>query len=80
MLPPPMTLRFVWRRAEGEPFPRSSPLSPLADHGRGGEDAAGDPSILAAFRALRLNQGTDDTLQVFLLDAGTWEQIEGHAC
>ncbi len=39
-----------------------------------------DPSILAAFRALRLNQGTDDTLQVFLLDAGTWEQIEGHAC
>lgn len=43
------------------------------------EKARRDPSLLAAFRAPRLNQGVDDTLQAFLLDADTWERIEGHA-
>ena len=35
-----------------------------------------DPSALATFRALRLNQGASDTVQSTLLDAGTWEAIE----
>ena len=39
-------------------------------------DAKADPSLLAAFRTLRLNTGTDDTVQSTLLDAGTWERIE----
>ena len=43
------------------------------------EKARRDPSLLAAFRAPRLNQGVDDTLQAFLLDASTWERIEGKA-
>ena len=35
--------------------------------------------MLAAFSALRLNAGTSDTMQSTLLDAGTWERIEGRA-
>lgn len=42
-------------------------------------DAKRDPSLLAAFRALRLNLGTDDTLQDTVLDAGTWQGAEGEA-
>ena len=38
-----------------------------------------DPSLLASFKALRLNMGTADTEQATLLDAGTWERIEGDA-
>ena len=38
-----------------------------------------DPSLLASFRALRLNMGVADTEQAVLLDAGTWERIEGDA-
>ena len=41
------------------------------------ENARLDPSMLAAFRALRLNMGTDDTVQSTLLDAGTWKRISG---
>ena len=40
------------------------------------EQARRDPSLLAAFEALRLNKGTSDVLQSTLLDAGTWERIE----
>ena len=40
-------------------------------------DAKRDPSLLASFRALRLNMGTDDTEQSTLLDAGTWRRITG---
>ena len=36
-----------------------------------------DPSMLAAFKALRLNQGVSDTEQATLLDASTWARIEG---
>ena len=43
------------------------------------KDAKRDPSLLASFLALRLNLGTDDTLQSTLLDAGTWETVEGTA-
>ena len=42
-------------------------------------DAKRDPSLLAGFKALRLNLGLDDTLQSTLLDAGTWERCEGEA-
>ena len=37
-----------------------------------------DPSMLAAFEALRLNAGISDTVQSTLLDVGTWERIEGN--
>ena len=36
-----------------------------------------DPSTAASFAALRLNTGTADTETATLLDAGTWERIEG---
>ena len=38
-----------------------------------------DGSMLASFQAYRLNGGTDDTEVSTLLDAGTWERIEGAA-
>ena len=43
------------------------------------QNAKRDPAMMAAFRALRLNQGTSDTVQQMLLDAGVWERIEGEA-
>ena len=43
------------------------------------QDARRDPSLLAGFLALRLNLGTSDTEQTTLLDAGTWQEIEGQA-
>ena len=46
---------------------------------REAEAAKRDPSVLPAYRALRLNGGTSDTEQRTLLDAGTWERIEGEA-
>ena len=42
-------------------------------------EARRDPAMLAAFEALRLNGGVDDTEIAVLLDAGTWERIEGDA-
>ena len=41
------------------------------------DEARTDPSKLASFRAMRLNLGTADVLHRTLLDAGTWERIEG---
>ena len=35
-----------------------------------------DPQELAAFRALRLNQGTADTQQSFLIDPDAWKEAE----
>ena len=43
------------------------------------KEAKTDPSMLASFRALRLNLGTSDTLQSHLLDARDWQRIEGDA-
>ena len=43
------------------------------------QEARKDPALLAAFRALRLNQGTSDTEQAHLLDAGLWRASEGLA-
>ena len=40
------------------------------------DEARRDASKLAEFQALRLNQGTPDTLQATLLDASTWRRIE----
>ena len=36
-----------------------------------------DPALFPGFRALRLNGGTSDTEESMLIDAGTWETIEG---
>ena len=41
--------------------------------------AQSDPAMLAAWRALRLNQGVSDIQESYLLDAGTWSRIEGDA-
>ena len=38
-----------------------------------------DPSLMAAFEALRLNLGTADTEVSTLLDAGLWRGLEGEA-
>ena len=46
---------------------------------REAKTAKTDGSLLAAFQALRLNGGTADTEVATLLDAGTWEFIEGPA-
>ena len=35
-----------------------------------------DPAVLAAFKALRLNQGVSDVVESVLLDADTWREIE----
>ena len=43
------------------------------------EDARGDPSLLASFRALRLNGGVSDTEEALLLGADLWALIEGAA-
>ena len=41
--------------------------------------AQSDPAMLAAYRALRLNQGVSDIQETYLLDPGTWSRIEGDA-
>ena len=38
-----------------------------------------DELALASFRALRLNQGTEDTVSAVLLDAALWASLEGDA-
>ena len=43
------------------------------------EKARQDPSQLASFRALRLNQGVSDVERTLLLTAGVWQTIEGQA-
>ena len=42
-------------------------------------EARKDSSLLHAFRALRLNQGTSDVERSMLLDASTWKRITGDA-
>ena len=42
-------------------------------------DARRDDSLMAAFRSLRLNMGTDDVAVSTLLEAGTWKRITGEA-
>ncbi len=72
---PPFRLR-TWRKAN----PSFDHLPSLAAEIREEAEAArSDPAMLAAFRALRLNLGTADSEQQVLLDAGTWQRIEGEA-
>ena len=40
------------------------------------QEAKTDPSMLATFRALRLNLGVSDTLESVLLEPSTWRRIE----
>ncbi len=51
----------------------------LATLRREAADAKADPALLATFEALRLNLGVSDVLESVLLDAATWERIEGEA-
>ena len=68
--------RSTWRRAN----PGLDALPDLeAAIRRESARARLDPSALASFRALRLNQGTADVLESELLEAGTWERAEGEA-
>ena len=66
--------RSTWRRAN----PSWAHMPDLeAAIRREAKAARRDPSLMATFKALRLNMGTADTEQATLLDAGTWERIEG---
>ena len=66
--------RSTWRRAN----PSLAHMPDLAAAiAREAKAARRDPSLMASFRALRLNSGTADTEQATLLDAGTWASIEG---
>ena len=72
---PPFRLA-TWRKAN--PSLRSMP--DLVDAIRNeAAEARRDPALLAAFRALRLNLGTADTVVAVLLDPGLWTECEGEA-
>lgn len=66
----------TWRRAN--PSLRHMPdlLDAIRTEARA---ARRDPGLLAAFEALRLNLGTDETAVAGLLDPGLWRVIEGEA-
>ena len=68
--------RRTWAKANPSLSHMPDLLTAIA---REAKSAKRDPSLAAAFRALRLNQGLADTEQSTLLDAGTWERIEGAA-
>ena len=72
---PPFRLA-TWRKANPSLDHLPSLLVELRDEAA---DAKSDPSLLAGFKALRLNMGVSDTLQATLLDADTWERIEADA-
>ena len=72
---PPFALRTI-RRANPSVDHLPSLLEKIREEAA---DARQDESLLAAFRALRLNQGVSDTADATLLEAGTWEKIEGDA-
>ena len=72
---PPFQVK-TWRRAN----PSLSHLPSLeAELREEAQEARGDPSLLAAFRSLRLNEGVADVEISVLLDADTWKRIEGDA-
>ena len=72
---PPFRLS-TWRKANPSLDHLPSLLAELREEA---ELAKTDPAMLAAFRALRLNGGVSDVLVSALLDADTWERIEGEA-
>ena len=72
---PPFAVR-TWRKAN----PSLAHLPSLrAKYAQEAASARHSPELLAAFRALRLNMGVEDTDVAVLLDAGLWEGIEGAA-
>ena len=69
---PPFRVR-TWRKANP-----SLPAMPSLEKRirREAQDARRDPAMLASFRALRLNQGTDDVLRAMLIDTSVWRRAE----
>ena len=65
--------RRTWQRANPSLGHLPSLLAKLREEAA---DAKRDPDALASFRALRLNQGTDDTSRSVLIDAGTWTALD----
>ena len=68
--------RRTWRKANP-----SLPFMPDLERAirKEAEQARKDPSLLAAFDALRLNLGTSDVEVSVLIDATLWRDIEGEA-
>ena len=66
----------TWRRAN--PSLRYMPTLRAVIRREAGK-ARRDPVQLASFKALRLNLGVSDVLESVLLDASSWERIEGNA-
>ena len=72
---PPFQVR-TWRRAN----PSLDHLPSLrAEIEEEAQHAKSDPAMLSAFQALRLNLGMSDVMFAALLEASTWEGIEGDA-
>ena len=65
--------RRTWQRANPSLDHLPSLLGKLIEEAA---DAKRDPDALASFRALRLNQGTDDTSRAVLIDAGIWSALD----
>ena len=72
----PKWRKSTWRRAN--PSLPNMPDLEAAIRTEAAE-AKRDPALLAAFDALRLNLGTEDTAITVLLDAHVWREIEGTA-
>lgn len=72
----PMFRKRTWQRAN--PSLRYFPSLEMATR-KDAVRAKREPSMLAAFKALRLNLGTADVVERVLLDAGTWARAEGEA-
>ena len=72
---PPFQVR-TWRKANPS-LPAMPDLEKRIRKEAG--DARRDDSMMAAFRALRLNMGTDDVAVSVLLGADTWKRITGEA-
>ena len=70
---PPFQLR-TWRKANPSLASMPALLAEIRGESR---EAKRDPSMLASFKALRLNLGTGETLQSTLLDASTWGAHRG---
>ena len=72
---PPFQVR-TWRKANPSLAHMPDLLAVIR---REAKAAKADPATLPAFRALRLNMGVSDTETALLLEAGTWQAIEGAA-
>ena len=72
---PPFRVR-TWRRANPSLVGMPDLLATIRAEA---VKARRDPAQFAAFRALRLNLGTSDTVESVLISATVWEAIEGEA-